>query len=74
MGSPKSIQRVLTLLISNSILVWFVRLFSRIICKDLSRVKTSFKSVPLQFYFEIAGLASAKKWQEIQNVAGEERF
>ena len=42
--------------------------------KDLSRVKTGFKSVPLQFYFEIAGLASAKKWQKIQNMAGEERF
>ena len=42
--------------------------------KDLSRVKASFKSVPLQFYFEITGLASAKKWQKIQNMAGEERF
>ena len=42
--------------------------------KDLSRVKPVFKSVPLQFHFEIAGLASAKKWREIQNMAGEERF
>ena len=42
--------------------------------KDLSRVKASFKSVPLQFYFEIAGLASAKKWWEIQNMAGQEHF
>ena len=42
--------------------------------KDLSRVKPGFKSVPFQFYFEIAGLASAKKWREIQNMAGEERF
>ena len=42
--------------------------------KDLSRVKPGFKSVPLKFYFEIAGLVSAKKWREIQNLAGEERF
>ena len=42
--------------------------------KDLSRVKTGFKSVPLQFYFEIAGLVSTEKWREIQNIAGEERF
>ena len=42
--------------------------------KDLSRVKPGFKSFPLQFYFEIAGLVSAKKWREIQNMAGEERF
>ena len=42
--------------------------------KDLCRVKAGFKSVPLQFYFEIAGLAIAKKWREIQNMAGEERF
>ena len=35
--------------------------------EDLSRIKHSFKRVPLQFYFEIAGLASAKKWHEIQN-------
>ena len=42
--------------------------------KDLSRVKTGFISVPLQFYFEITGLASAEKWREIQNMAGEERF
>ena len=38
-------------------------------CKDLSRVKAAFKSVPLQFHFEIVGLTSAKKWQEIQNMA-----
>ena len=42
--------------------------------KDLCRVKTEFKSVPLRFYSEIAGLASAEKWWEIQNMAGEERF
>ena len=42
--------------------------------KDLSRVKTGFKSIPFQFYFEIAGLANAKKWWEIQNMGGEERF
>ena len=42
--------------------------------KDLSRVKPGFKSVPLQLYFEIAELASAKKWREIQNMVGEERF
>ena len=42
--------------------------------KDLSRVKTGFKSVPLQFYFEIAGLAKAKKGQEIQKMAGKERL
>ena len=40
--------------------------------KDLSRVKPDFESVPLQFYFEIAGLA--KKWREIQNLAGNEHF
>ena len=42
--------------------------------KDLSRVKPGFKSIPLQFYFEIAGLAGAEKWWEIQNMAGEEHF
>ena len=42
--------------------------------KDLSKVKGGFKSVPLQFYFEIAGLASNEKWREIQKMAGEERF
>ena len=42
--------------------------------KDLSRVKTNFESVPLQFYFKIAGLASAEKWHKIQNIDGEERF
>ena len=42
--------------------------------KDLSKVKPRFKSVPLQIYFEIAGLASAKKWRKFQNVVGEERF
>ena len=42
--------------------------------KDLCPVKTGFKCVPLQFYFEIAKLASAEKWHEIQNTAGEERF
>ena len=39
-----------------------------VIIKDLSKVKPIFKSVPLLFYFEIAGLFSAKKWQEIQNM------
>ena len=29
--------------------------------KDLSRVKSGFKSAPLQLYFEITGLASALK-------------
>ena len=42
--------------------------------KDLSKVKQGFKSVPLQIYFEIAGLARAEKWREIQNIVGEERF
>ena len=42
--------------------------------KDLSRVKTGFISVPLQSYFEIAGLASAKKWLKIQNAAGEKHL
>ena len=42
--------------------------------KDLSRVKPGFKSVPLQFYFEIAGLANAKKWNKIQKMVGEERY
>ena len=42
--------------------------------KDLSRVKTGFKSVPLQFYFEIAGLASSKNQREIQNITGEVCF
>ena len=42
--------------------------------KDLSRVKAVFKSVPPQFYFEIAGLASAEKWREIQNMHEEERL
>ena len=42
--------------------------------KDLSRVKSGFKSVPPQFYFETAGLASAVKWHEIQNIDEDERF
>ena len=42
--------------------------------KDLSRVKCSFKKVPPQFYFEIARLASAVKWREIQNIDEEECF
>ena len=57
--------------------IWFWRLlltYIHIQFKDLSSVKTGFKSVPLQFYFEIPGLASAEKWREIQNLAGEERF
>ena len=37
--------------------------------KDLSRVKTDLKSIPLQLYFEISRLASTEKWQEIQNLA-----
>ena len=53
-------------IIQNSIL--FLKI------KALSRVKSGFKSVPLQFYFEIAELASAKKWREIQNMAGEDRY
>ena len=39
--------------------------------KDLSRVKTNFKSFPLQFYFEITVLSSAEKWRKIQNIYGE---
>ena len=42
--------------------------------KDLRKVKPGFKSVPLQIHFEISGLASAKKWCEIQNLVGEECF
>ena len=42
--------------------------------KDLSRVKAGFKGVLPQLYFEFAELASAKKWQEIQNKVREERF
>ena len=42
--------------------------------KDLSKVKPLFKSVPLQIYFEIAGLASAEKWRKIQNIIEEESF
>ena len=42
--------------------------------KDLSRVKPGFKSFHPQFYFEIAGLASAVKWREIQNIDEEECF
>ena len=38
--------------------------------KDLRKVKP----VPLQIYFEITGLASAKKWHEIQIIFGEECF
>ena len=37
-------------------------------------LKPSFKSVPPQIHFEIAGLASAVKWREIQNIDEEERF
>ena len=42
--------------------------------KDLRKVQPSFKSVPPQLYFDIAGLASTKKWREIQNKVEEERF
>ena len=42
--------------------------------KDLSKVKTGFKSIPFQIYFEMAVQASAKKWREIQNIVEEERF
>ena len=59
-------------LVTNQMLSEII--FWETFCKDLSRVKTDFKSVPLQFYFEIAGLASAKKWHKIQNMAGEECF
>ena len=41
--------------------------------KDFSTVKPGFKSVPLQIYFEIAGVASAEKWRQIQNIVEEER-
>ena len=50
-------------------------LFSkRQLLKDLRKVKPSFKSVPPQLYFEIAGLASTEKWRKIQNMVEEERF
>ena len=42
--------------------------------KDLTNVKPDFKSIPLQFCFEIAGLASAKTWRKIQNIDEEKRF
>ena len=42
--------------------------------KDLSKIKPGFKSVPLQICFDIAWLASAKKWHKIQNMNEEERF
>ena len=42
--------------------------------KDLSKVKPGFKSVPPQFYFEIAGLVSVVNWRKIQNIDKEERF
>ena len=42
--------------------------------KDLNRVKSSFKKVPPQFCFEIARLASAVLWHEIQNIDEEESF
>ena len=42
--------------------------------KYLISVKSGFKSVPPQLYFEISGLASAKKWREIQNMTEEEHF
>ena len=45
-----------------------------VVSKDPSRIKPGFKSVPLQIYFEIAGLANAEKWREIQNIVAEERF
>ena len=48
--------------------------FKTAICKDLSSTKNGFKSVPPQLYFEISGLASAKKWRKIQNMTEEERF
>ena len=34
--------------------------------KDLSKVQAGFKIVPLQFYFEIAELASAEKWAKFK--------
>ena len=49
-------------------------LFLKSVGKDLSKVKHEFKSVLLQIWFEIAGLASAEKWREIQNIVEEERF
>ena len=42
--------------------------------KDRSKVNPEFKSVPLQIYFAIAGLASAVKWGKIQNIVVEECF
>ena len=62
---------------TDKIIGWNINMKDRKIQKkhkDLSRVKPDFKSVPLQFYFEIVGLTSAGKWREIQNMTGEERF
>ena len=42
--------------------------------KNSIRVKPGFKSVPPQFYFKIAGLSSAGKWYEIQNIDEKEHF
>jgi len=42
--------------------------------KDLSRVKPEFKSFLPNFFFEIARLASAEKWREIQNLVGRNAF
>ena len=50
------------------------RLLNRDYVKDLSRVKSGFKSVAPQFHFEITRLASAVKWREIQIIDEEERF
>ena len=57
-------------ILNHELAQWFYSL----VCKDLSKVKPGFKSIPLQIYFEIAGLARAEKWREIQNIVGEERF
>ena len=42
--------------------------------KDLSRVKSGFKSVPPQFYFEIAGLVSAVKSTALRNVVRNSKY
>ena len=44
---------------------WRTKIPFPISAKDLSRVKPDFKSIPPQFHFEIARLASAEKWREI---------
>ena len=58
----------------NASILFSTYLVSKFNHKDFSRVKPGFKSVPPQFHFEIAGLASAIKWREIQSIDEEKRF